>query len=74
MLRRNIAMTLNRKKKGQSTIEYVLLVTGVVGALIIFLRPNGPFSQGLGNTYGLATNGMINMAGRLDMAHPFQSN
>lgn len=59
-----------RKKKGQSTLEYILLVTAVVAVLIIFLRPGaGPFSQALNNTYGQMTGGMESMANRLSNSY-----
>ena len=31
------------KKKGQSTVEYIILVAAVLLALIVFLGPQGPF-------------------------------
>jgi uncharacterized protein (UPF0333 family) len=56
----------NRKKKGQSTLEYIILVTGVIAILIIFLRPNGGvFTNAFNQTLQSGTNGMTNMASRL---------
>lgn len=54
-----------RKKKGQSTIEYIILVTGVIAALILFLKPGGPFQTEFNKTLTAGTNGMVNMADRL---------
>ncbi len=57
---------LNRRKKGQSTLEYIILVTGVVAILIIFLNPtSGVFNQAFNSTLQQGTNGMEDMANRL---------
>lgn len=57
----------NRRKKGQSTLEYIILVTGVIAILIVFLNPtNGIFNQAFNNTLATGTDGMLNMAGRLN--------
>ena len=54
-----------KKKKGQSTLEYIILVTGVIVVLILFLRPGGPFNTAFNSTLTSGTNGMTNMAVRL---------
>jgi len=55
-----------RKKKGQSTLEFILLVTAVVVILLAFLTgPNSLFQQKYNDTLKAATNGMVNMAERL---------
>ncbi len=56
---------LHRKKKGQSTLEYIIMVTGVVVVLILFLGPNGIFRASYNRTLGQGTNGMEDMANRL---------
>ena len=56
---------LHRKKKGQSTLEYIIMVTGVVVVLILFLGPNGIFRKAYNSTLGQGTNGMTDMANRL---------
>ena len=56
---------LHRKKKGQSTLEYIILVTGVVAILIIFLGPGGPFQGAYNKTLTYGTNGMDDMGNRL---------
>jgi uncharacterized protein (UPF0333 family) len=56
---------LHRKKKGQSTLEYIIMVTGVVVVLILFLGPNGIFRTAYNQTLGQGTNGMEDMANRL---------
>lgn len=61
---------LRRKKKGQSTLEYIILVTGVIVVLIIFLRPGGIFNTAFNATLSSGTNGMDNMAQRLGGSRP----
>jgi len=59
-------VTNNRKKKGQSTLEYIILVTGVIAILIVFLNPtSGIFNKSFNETLSSGTNGMTNMARRL---------
>ena len=67
MLKRNKIKIL--KKKGQSTIEYILLVAAVLGALIYFLGPNGPFQDAFNSALQSSTNGMQNMATTLFSSH-----
>jgi hypothetical protein len=50
------------KKKGQSTVEYIILVATIIAALIIFLRPSGPFQNAYNRTLTSGTNGMEFMA------------
>ncbi len=61
---------LRRKKKGQSTLEYIILVTGVIVVLIIFLRPGGVFNNAFNATLSKGTNGMQDMANRLGGSRP----
>ena len=37
MLKRDITIKPQKKRKGQSTVEYIILVAAIIGALIIFL-------------------------------------
>ena len=69
MLRRNIKEA-PKKKKGQSTVEYLVLVAAIIGALIIFLRPGGPFQTAFNDTLDEGTTGMVNMAERLSGSRP----
>ena len=56
----------NKKKKGQSTLEYIILVTGVIAILIVFLNPNGGiFTKAFNTTLEEGTNGMQDMSNRL---------
>lgn len=53
------------KRKGQSTVEYIILVAAILAALLIFLRPGGIFTQAVNRTFVSGTNGMEDMANRL---------
>lgn len=61
---------LRRKKKGQSTLEYIILVTGVIVVLIFFLKPGGIFNTAFNATLSSGTNGMGDMANRLGDSRP----
>ncbi|HSV42973.1 MAG TPA: class III signal peptide-containing protein [Candidatus Bathyarchaeia archaeon] len=59
-------MKQHKKKKGQSTLEYIILVTGVIAVLLLFLNPNGGlFRASYNATLAAGTNGMEDMANRL---------
>lgn len=61
------------RKKGQSTLEYIILVTGVIAILLIFLNPTtGVFNNRFNATLGDATGSMQNMARRLNASYPNQ--
>ena len=68
MLKRDIIQKPRRKKKGQSTLEYIILVAAVVAAMIAFLP--GSFRNAYERTLNEGTNGMENMAGRLSASRP----
>jgi hypothetical protein len=70
MLKRNISIKPKRKEKGQSTVEYIILVAAVLAALIFFLQPNGLFSTSVNDTLVSGTDGMVNMADRLSGSRP----
>ena len=60
---------LIKKKKGQSTVEYIILVTAVVAVILVFsVAPGSPFRTKLGNTLGNATGAMVDMANSLNGA------
>jgi hypothetical protein len=40
---------MNQRKQAQSTMEYILLVGGFIGVVIILLRPNGIFHNSISN-------------------------
>ena len=54
------------KEKGQSTLEYLLLVTAVVAALIVFLTPgSGVFSDQFNESLSDTSSGISVMANKL---------
>ena len=61
MFKRN--RQVKKTKRGQSTIEYIILVAAVIGVLLVFYS-NG-FKTALTNTLTLGTNGMEQMGKRL---------
>ncbi len=60
-----------KNKRGQSTLEYILLVTAVVVVLLGFLASKtGIFQTSLNATLTQGTNGMNNMSIRLSGSRP----
>ena len=60
-----------KKKLAQSTVEYILLFTAVVGILIAFLiSPSSPFYNKVNRTLNDGTDGMADMANRLRGSRP----
>lgn len=57
-----------QKKKGQSTVEYIILVAAVVAAVLLFVA--GPFNLAVEKTFKTGTNGMEDMANRLKTSRP----
>jgi len=68
MLKRDIMLKPQKKKKGQSTVEYIILVAAIIAALIIFLP--GTFQTAFNAALISGTNGMENMADRLSASRP----
>ena len=57
-------------KRGQSTLEYVLLVTAVIVVIIwLVVGQNSPFRNSLNTTLTTSINGMETMADRLNDSH-----
>ena len=54
-------------KKGQSTVEYIILVAAVITVAIIFLGPQGSFNSHLGDSLNAVADGMFNVANRVQM-------
>lgn len=53
-------------KKGQSTVEYIVLVTAVLSVAILFLtNKNAGLQSKLNTTMDQVSDGMTNMADRL---------
>lgn len=63
MLKRN-KMTKNRKK-GQSAVEYIVLVTAVIAVILVFLGSGGIFQSALNTTLNQGTQSMQLLANRL---------
>ena len=68
MLKRTKINHKPRKKKGQSTVEYIILITAVLAVLIVFLRPGGVFSGAVNKIHDENVNALINMSGRLKVS------
>ena len=52
--------TMALSHKGQSTIEYLLVFTGVVVVMIVFLaQPGSAYKNKLNQTYGNATDTLV---------------
>ena len=68
-------MFRNRKYKtprfnsGQSTVEYIILVAGVIAVLIVFLGPNGAFTQRVNQTLSNAGSDMAGKSEELFTSH-----
>jgi competence protein ComGC len=58
-----------RKRRGQSTLEYMILVAMVIAVLVVFLKPNGIFSNAYNTTLTRGTNGMDVLSCRLYDSH-----
>ncbi|GEM_PF-568970 len=56
---------LAKKKKGQSTVEYIILFTAVIVVILLFRQT---FQNRLGNTLSNASSSINIMANRLDGA------
>jgi Flp pilus assembly pilin Flp len=55
-----------RSHKGQSTVEYILLVTAVLAVIILFTTGNKSiFQQRLNSVFNSTTDGMTTVANRL---------
>ena len=57
-----------RGRSGQSTVEYILLVTAVIAVILVATSQGGPFRNRMAATIDTATNGMEDMANRLHHA------
>ncbi|MFC1510571.1 class III signal peptide-containing protein [Candidatus Omnitrophota bacterium] len=57
----------DKQKKGQSTVEYILLFAAIIAVLMVFLA--GPFRDSVEGTVTSAGSEVDVMAGRLDGSH-----
>ncbi len=49
-------------KKGQSTLEYIILIAAVIACVFVFMGPMGIFRSRLNESYEAATNSMTQAA------------
>lgn len=58
-----------RALKGQSTVEYILLVTAVTLVIVLFTTGQGPgtFQSGLNQVLNQTTQSMLNVATQLQV-------
>lgn len=72
MLKRNVVKSpqgrSRGRKKGQSTIEYIILVAAVIAAILIFVG-SGAFYDGYNSAISGVANAMTNVAGRLSNSY-----
>ena len=54
-----------KKNKGQSTIEYLIVVTAVIAAVFLFAKKDSFLRKTLNATYAKGTNSILNLAGIL---------
>lgn len=56
-----------RNRKGQSTLEYIILITAVVAVAIVFLRPQsgGKLFDTVENSYNQVSDGINVLTNRL---------
>ena len=59
-----------KNNKGQSTLEYIILVTAVVAVLLVFLGPSGIFRTTYNTTLDQVTNSMTSMSNRIAGSRP----
>ena len=57
-----------KNRRGQSTLEYIILVTAVVAALLVFLPGN--FRTAFDTTLDSTTNSMVDMGNRIAGSRP----
>jgi uncharacterized protein (UPF0333 family) len=59
------------KKKGQSTVEYLILVSAVIAVLIVFLKKDGVFHDAYNAALTSGTNGMNTLSTRLGSGNAY---
>ena len=66
----NIRFKKARKHSGQSTVEYIILVTAVIGVIILFMTgPNSKFGSKMGNTLEVTANQIKDKSEELAESH-----
>ena len=54
-----------QKRKGQSTVEYIVLVAAVIAVVFLFLKPGGLFQNTLNGSLKASANTMNTISNRL---------
>jgi hypothetical protein len=57
------------KREGQSTVEYLILVSAVIAVLLVFLGPSGAFKKAYNKALSSGTNGMDILSNKLSTAY-----
>jgi len=57
-----------KAKKGQTTVECTIVIGAILGVLIVFLQPKGPFQNTIDSVLGSTTAEMEVMSTRLDLS------
>lgn len=58
-------MLKKRNKKGQSTLEYIILITAVIVVVIgLVVSKTGPFQKAVNGSYNTGINKITNMTAR----------
>lgn len=56
-----MAMRIKRRtRSGQGTLEYIILVTAIIVATLVFLGSNGVFQRVFNQVYEVNINSMLN--------------
>ena len=63
---RNRQYKVPRANQGQSTVEYILVVTAVIAVIIAMINP---FKNKLGNAFEQSQNGINSMADKMSASH-----
>ena len=58
-----------RAQKAQSTVEYILLISAVIGVVVLFTTLKGPgsFQFGLNQVFNQTTMDLLNVVNRLSL-------
>ena len=59
-----------KNRKGQSTLEYIILVTAVIAVVIVFLGPGSPFRNRVNQALDEVSNRMTDMSNRISASRP----
>ena len=63
-------MTQNTKKQGQGTLEYLIMLAGVIAVLLVFMGPGGFFQQSFNQTLAMSSNSMVTAVNMLTVRNP----